>query len=73
MSDVLDILKEQLVNLLAAEKQTVFDGAVAMGEAHGRVLQVQDLIRKLEDDRKVVNIAGTPVETAARNPQSEKR
>ena len=31
------------------------------------------LIRKLEEDRKVVVIAGKPVETTARNPQPETR
>ena len=31
------------------------------------------LIRKLEEDRKVVEINGMPIETAARNPKPEKR
>jgi hypothetical protein len=31
------------------------------------------LIRKLEEDRKVVDINGKLVETAARNPKPEKR
>lgn len=69
----LDDLKEMAKNLEQKERETVFEAAHAIGEAAGRKSQVLDMIRKLEEERKVVDIAGKPAETAARNIGPEKR
>jgi len=37
------------------------------------LILVADLVRTLEEGRRVVDIVGNPVETASRNPQPEKR
>lgn len=34
---------------------------------------VADVVRKLEEDRKIVDVGGESVEAAARNPNPEKR
>ena len=69
----IDNLKEMLKNLEEQEHSTIFEAAHALGEVIGRKAQTADLIRKLEEDRKVVEIAGTPVETAAKGNKTEKR
>jgi len=70
---MLDEFREMLANLKAQEKQAIFDHAAVLGEIHGRVLQMEDLIKKLEEERKVVDIAGKSAETTARDNQPEKR
>ena len=69
----IDGLKEMLKNLEEQEHGTIFEAAHSLGEIVGRKAQTADLIRKLEEDRVTVDIAGKPVETAARKPNSEKR
>ena len=69
----IDKLKEMLKNLEEQEHGTIFEAAHSLGEIVGRKAQTADLIRKLEEDRKVVDIAGKSVETAAREPKPEKR
>jgi hypothetical protein len=70
---MIDELKAMIPGLEENEREAVFAGAHSIGEAVGRKLQTLDLIRKLEEDRKVVSISGKPVETTARNPKPEKR
>jgi uncharacterized radical SAM superfamily Fe-S cluster-containing enzyme len=72
---VMDIeqLKEMLRNLEDKERSTTFEAAFAIGEAKGRKDQTLELIQKMEEDRKVVNIGGRSVETASRDPKPEKR
>lgn len=70
---MLDELKAMLNDLEQKERETVFEAAHAIGEAAGRKRQILEMIRKLEDERKVVDIAGKKVETAAKEPQTEKR
>ena len=65
----IDDLKEMLRNLEEQEHGTIFEAAHALGEVIGRKAQTADLIRKLEEDRKVVEIAGKPVETASKDPK----
>ena len=69
----IDDLKKQLQELDEKEHGTIFEAAHALGEIVGRKNQTADLIRKLEEDRKVVDIGGKSVETASRNPKPEKR
>ena len=69
----IDKLKEQARNLDEAEHEAIFNAGQMIGEAIGRKSQVLDLIRKFEEDRKVVNIAGKSAETAAKDPKPEKR
>ena len=69
----IDKLKEMLVELEEQEHGVIFESAHTIGEIVGRKAQTADLILKLEEDRKVVESNGKPVETTARNPQTEKR
>ena len=70
---MLDELKQLAKELEEQEHGTIFEAAHALGEIVGRKAQTADLIRKLEEDRKVVEIAGKPVETAAKGNKAEKR
>ena len=70
---MLDELKQLAQELEEKEHGVIFEAAHALGEIVGRKAQTADLIRKLEEDRKVVEIAGTPVETAAKGNKAEKR
>lgn len=70
---MLDELKAMLNDMEQKERETVFEAAHAIGEAAGRKRQILEMIRKLEEERKVVEIAGKKVETAAKEPQTEKR
>lgn len=62
-----------LKELEEQEHGVIFESAHALGEIVGRKVQIADLIRKFAEDRKVVEIAGKPVETTARKPTTEKR
>lgn len=70
---MIDELKAMIPGLEEKEHAVVFEAAHAIGEAVGRKLQILDMIRELEEARKVVDIKGKPVETTARNPKPEKR
>jgi hypothetical protein len=70
---MLDELKQYLKALEEQEHGTIFEAGQALGEIVGRKNQISDLIRKLEEDRKVVDIAGKPAETAAKGKKPEKR
>lgn len=70
---VIDDLKAMAKELEQKERETVFEAAHAIGEAAGRKHQVLDLIQKLESDRKAVDVAGRPAETAALDRKPEKR
>lgn len=70
---VIDDLKAMARELEQKEREVVFEAAHAIGEAAGRKHQVLDLIQKLENERKSVDIAGKTVETAALDRKPEKR
>ena len=70
---MLDELKQLAQELEEKEHGVIFEAAHALGEIIGRKAQTLDLIRKLEEDRKVVEVAGKPVETASKDPKPEKR
>ena len=70
---MLDELKQYLKELEEQEHGTIFEAGQALGEVVGRKNQISDLIRKLEEDRKVVDIGGKPVETTSKEPKPEKR
>ena len=69
----IESLKKTVRDLEERERGTIFEAAHAIGEAGGRKAQAIELIQKFEEDRKVVEVAGKPVVTTARDPRPEKR
>ena len=65
----MDDLRQMLTSAEEAEK----DALHSLGVARGYQEALRDVLRKLEEDRKVVEIAGKPVVTTARDPRPEKR
>jgi hypothetical protein len=66
---VIDELKKRREELEMAKLEAVQNVGIIVG----RVEELNEIIAKLEAERKVVDITGKPVETAAKGNKPEKR
>ena len=64
---------DKLRELLAEAEDGEKDALHRLGVCRGYQEAMRDVLRGRESDRKVVEVAGRPVVTAARDPKTEKR
>jgi len=70
---MIEELKTMAKEATDQEIQQAFASGEAAGYARGRKELLLEVIRKLEAERKVVDIGSKKAETAAKGPQAEKR